>query len=78
MIETCALCTCRYMNGAASNPDCHVFAFAGAQVKKGLEIAKKLQAENFGKISFHFIPQIPGVMRELFCTFTYFNYLLFS
>lgn len=37
----------RYMNGAASNPDCHVFAFAGAQVKKGLEIAKKLQAENF-------------------------------
>ncbi|XP_060717518.1 E3 ubiquitin-protein ligase RNF144B isoform X2 [Tachysurus vachellii] len=37
----------RYMNGAASNPDCHVFAFAGAQLKKGLEIAKKLQAENF-------------------------------
>lgn len=36
------------MNGAATNPDCHVLAFAGAQVKKGLEIAKKLGAENFG------------------------------
>nr|XP_020467250.1 xylose isomerase-like isoform X2 [Monopterus albus] len=37
----------RYMNGAASNPDCHVLAYAGAQVKKGLDIAKKLGAENF-------------------------------
>ncbi|KAJ8394667.1 hypothetical protein AAFF_G00044700 [Aldrovandia affinis] len=37
----------RYMNGAATNPDCHVVAFAAAQVKKGLEIAKKLGAENF-------------------------------
>lgn len=55
MIETCTLYTCRYMNGAASNPDCHVFAFAGAQVKKGLEIAKKLQAENFGETDFHLI-----------------------
>lgn len=36
------------MNGAASNPDCHVLAYAGAQVKKGLDIAKKLGAENFG------------------------------
>lgn len=36
------------MNGAATNPDCHVVAFAGAQVKKGLDIAKKLGAENFG------------------------------
>lgn len=42
------------MNGAASNPDCHVFAFAGAQLKKGLEIAKKLQAENFGETNFYF------------------------
>lgn len=58
MIETCALYMCRYMNGAASNPDCHVFAFAGAQVKKGLEIAKKLQAENFGETHFHFINKI--------------------
>ncbi|XP_039972606.1 xylose isomerase-like isoform X2 [Xiphias gladius] len=37
----------RYMNGAATNPDCHVLAYAGAQVKKGLDIAKKLGAENF-------------------------------
>ena len=37
----------RYANGAATNPDCHVFAIAGAQVKKGLEIAKKLDAGNF-------------------------------
>jgi len=37
----------RYMNGAATNPDAHVVAYAAAQVKKGLEIAKKLGAENF-------------------------------
>jgi xylose isomerase len=37
----------RYMNGAATNPDSHVFANAAAQVKKGLEIAKRLGAENF-------------------------------
>lgn len=37
------------MNGAATNPDCHVLAFAGAQVKKGLDVAKKLGAENFGR-----------------------------
>jgi len=37
----------RYMNGAATNPDSHVFAIAAAQVKKGLEVAKKLGAENF-------------------------------
>lgn len=36
------------MNGASTNPDCHVLAYAGAQVKKGLDIAKKLGAENFG------------------------------
>ena len=35
------------MNGAATNPDAHVVAYAGAQVKKGLEIAHKLGAENF-------------------------------
>lgn len=40
----------RYMNGAATNPDAHVVAYAAAQVKKGLEIAKKLGAENFGEI----------------------------
>lgn len=49
----------RYMNGAATNPDCHVLAYAGAQVKKGLDIAKKLGAENFvfwgGREGFHSI-----------------------
>lgn len=53
----------RYMNGAASNPDCHVFAFAGAQVKKGLEIAKKLQAENFGEPRFHHMHKITAPVR---------------
>lgn len=38
----------RYMNGASTNPDAHVVAHAAAQVKKGLEIAKKLDSENFG------------------------------
>lgn len=37
----------RYMNGAATNPDAHVVAYAGAQLKKGLDIAKKLGAENY-------------------------------
>lgn len=37
------------MNGAASNPCAHIFAYAAAQVKKGLEVAKKLGAVNFGK-----------------------------
>ncbi|KAL6076155.1 Xylose isomerase [Balamuthia mandrillaris] len=35
----------RYMNGAATNPDAHVFAYAAAQVKKALEISKELGAE---------------------------------
>ena len=39
------------MNGAASNPDAHAFAHAAAQVKKGLGIAKKLGAENFGRFN---------------------------
>jgi len=37
----------RYANGAASNPDVHILAYAGAQVKKGLDVALKLGAENF-------------------------------
>lgn len=37
------------MNGAMTNPDAHTFAYAAAQVKKGLEVAKKLEAENFGQ-----------------------------
>ncbi|XP_006794836.1 xylose isomerase-like [Neolamprologus brichardi] len=56
---TCNLFThLRYMNGAATNPDCHVLAYAGTQVKKSLEIAKKLGAENFvfwGGRGFHSI-----------------------
>ena len=40
-----------YANGASTNPDAHVFAMAAAQVKKGLEIAKKLGASGFGKTS---------------------------
>lgn len=49
----------RYMNGAATNPDCHGLAYAGAQVKNGLDVAKKLGAENFvfwgGREGFHSI-----------------------
>lgn len=37
----------RYANGAATNPDAHVFAYAGAQVKKMMEVTKKLGGENF-------------------------------
>lgn len=48
----------RYMNGAATNPDCHVLAYAGAQVKKGLDIAKKLGAENFGMTYIVLIPNM--------------------
>jgi len=41
----------RYMNGAASNPDSHVFAYACAQVKRAMDMAKRLQAEHF--VFFH-------------------------
>lgn len=37
----------RYMNGAATNPDASVFAYAAAQVKKCLDISKELGAENY-------------------------------
>jgi len=37
----------RYMNGASTNPDSHVFAYAAAQVKKCLEVSKDLGAENY-------------------------------
>ena len=37
----------RYANGAATNPNVHVVAYAAAQVKMGLDLAKKLGAENF-------------------------------
>ncbi|KXJ21884.1 xylose isomerase isoform X2 [Exaiptasia diaphana] len=58
----------RYMNGASTNPDAHVFAYAAAQVKKGLEIAKKLGAENFvfwgGREGYHTLLNT-DVRREL-------------
>ncbi|KAK3750636.1 hypothetical protein QZH41_012823 [Actinostola sp. cb2023] len=59
----------RYMNGASTNPDAHVFAYAAAQVKKGLEIAKKLGAENFavfwgGREGYHTLLNT-DVKREL-------------
>lgn len=41
----------RYMNGAATSPDSLVFAYACAQLKRGLEAAKRLGAENF--VFFH-------------------------
>ena len=37
----------RYMCGAATNPDAHVFAYAAAQVKKALEITQELGGENY-------------------------------
>ncbi|RIV46409.1 xylose isomerase [Flagellimonas pelagia] len=37
----------RYMNGAATNPDFDVVAFAGAQVKNALDATIKLNGENY-------------------------------
>lgn len=37
-----------YANGASTNPDAQVFAMAAAQVKKCMEVAKKMGAEGFG------------------------------
>ncbi|HTO02427.1 MAG TPA: xylose isomerase [Opitutus sp.] len=37
----------RYMSGASTNPDAHVFAYAAAQVKKALEVTKLLGGENY-------------------------------
>ena len=37
----------RYMNGAATNPDFNVLAFAGAQVKQALDATIKLNGENY-------------------------------
>ncbi|NNE29972.1 MAG: xylose isomerase [Saprospiraceae bacterium] len=37
----------RYMNGAATNPDFNVVAFAGAQVKNALDVTLKLKGENY-------------------------------
>lgn len=58
----------RYMNGAGSNPDAHIFAMAAAQVKKGLEVAKKMGAGNFvfwgGREGYHTILNT-NVLTEL-------------
>jgi xylose isomerase len=35
------------MNGASTNPDSHVFAYAAAQVKKCMDISRDLGAENY-------------------------------
>jgi len=37
----------RYANGAATNPNAEVFAYAAAQVKKAMEITHKLGGENY-------------------------------
>ena len=37
----------RYMGGAATNPDPEVFTFAAAQVKKALDVTKRLGGENY-------------------------------
>jgi xylose isomerase len=37
----------RYMCGAATNPDAHVFAYAAAQVKKALEVTQELGGQNY-------------------------------
>ena len=37
----------RYMNGAATNPDFEVVAYAGAQVKMALDATLKLKGENY-------------------------------
>lgn len=37
----------RYMNGAATNPDFEVVAYAGAQVKNALDVTMKLGGENY-------------------------------
>lgn len=37
----------RYANGASTNPDAHVFAYAAAQVKKAMEVTARLGGENY-------------------------------
>jgi len=37
----------RYMNGAGTNPDVHVFAYAGAQLRKAIETTYRLGGENY-------------------------------
>lgn len=37
----------RFMNGAASNSNPHVFAYAAAQVKNAMDVTKELRGENY-------------------------------
>lgn len=37
----------RFVNGAGSSPNADVFAYAAAQIKKGLDVSKKLGGENY-------------------------------
>lgn len=37
----------KFCNGASTNPDPHVFAYAAAQVKKAIEITHRLGGENY-------------------------------
>lgn len=37
----------RFVHGAATSPNADVFAYSAAKVKKGLEVAKRLNAENY-------------------------------
>ncbi|KXU38213.1 xylose isomerase [Cephaloticoccus primus] len=43
----CLFTNPRYMAGAATNPDAHVFAYAAAQVKKAIEVTQELGGENY-------------------------------
>ncbi|XP_049777965.1 uncharacterized protein LOC126175306 [Schistocerca cancellata] len=38
---------CRYVSGAVTSPEAYITGYAGAQLKKALDIAHKLGAENF-------------------------------
>ncbi len=37
----------RYMCGASTNPDAHVFAYAAAQVKKAIDVTQELGGDNY-------------------------------
>ena len=37
----------RFMHGAATNPDANIFSFAASQVKKAMEVTKRLGGENY-------------------------------
>ena len=59
----------RYMNGAATNPDAHVVAYAATAVKKGLEIGKKLGGRElwWGILKTLFNPNCTGGGGGGFC-----------